>query len=178
MAWVVVVVLPLGVLLIIIGVHGKPSPPRVTGPLAGARKTKATPSGSFYQAIPPSWAPTRPADPPSRLESLEPRPAGPKTEPQAPEISITMITSFGEVAATSDGAWILNPKAPFRLTLEGVDKETAKRVKEALEGGYSKGFCQVVDNLVPVIARSNLRRREVDAYTDDGAPSTSSGLGN
>lgn len=96
-----------------------------------------------------------------------------KTRPSEPKITVPIQTtpssSFdnpdtGPVTATSDGGWVLNPKSTFPLTVYGIDRATAEDLKRLLDQGYSLGTYDHARALVPLIARSNLRCKEVDEY--------------
>lgn len=70
----------------------------------------------------------------------------------------------GEVIPSDDKGWILNPKATFPLTIYGVDKEIAVKIKEMLDRGLSEGLYKVTSSIVPIVARYNIRCKEIDDY--------------
>lgn len=59
---------------------------------------------------------------------------------------------------------MLNPAATFPITISGVDQWTAEKVKDLLEEGYTTDLFKVARALEQLIARSNLRCKQVDDY--------------
>lgn len=76
----------------------------------------------------------------------------------------------GPVSMTFDGGWVLNPTSTFPLTIYGVDRQTAYELKSLLEGGYSLSIYTLSQAIVPIIARSNLRCKEIDDYVKTFKP--------
>ncbi|MEW6297329.1 MAG: hypothetical protein AB1671_06255 [Thermodesulfobacteriota bacterium] len=77
----------------------------------------------------------------------------------------------GAVTATKDGGWVINPGSAFRLTLYGIDQATAVHIKHLLdEKGPEWPTPAKVDALFPLIVRSNLRCKEIDAYISEFRP--------
>lgn len=70
----------------------------------------------------------------------------------------------GTITSTKDGGWVLNPKSTFPLTIYGIDQSTAEEVKRLLDEGCSLGTYAHAHTLIPIVARSNLRCKEVDQY--------------
>jgi hypothetical protein len=66
--------------------------------------------------------------------------------------------------------WVLNPNCAFHLTIEGTDRAAALRVKELLNSTYAGRNREAIDVLTGVIARSNLRCVEVEAYLREWRP--------
>lgn len=76
----------------------------------------------------------------------------------------------GSVTMTHDGGWILNPTSTFPLTIYGVDQQIADELKKLLEAGYSLGTYAHARTIVSIIARSNLRCKEIDDYVKKFKP--------
>lgn len=75
------------------------------------------------------------------------------------------------VTATKDGGWIINPESAFRLTLYGIDQATALHIKHLLDAtGAEWSTAAKVDALLPVIVRSHLRCKEIEAYISEFRP--------
>lgn len=70
----------------------------------------------------------------------------------------------GSVTKSHTGDWVLNPAATFPITISGVDQWTAEKVKDLLEEGYTTDLFKVARALEQLIARSNLRCKQVDDY--------------
>ncbi len=78
---------------------------------------------------------------------------------------------MGPVVPSPDGAWILNSDSTFPLTLEGITQPTAEEIKKILDEQFSGGtYYAAIDALVAIIARSNVRCREVDEYVTQFRP--------
>jgi len=82
----------------------------------------------------------------------------------------TEIPNCGDVVATDGGGWIINPKSPFPLTLVGTDRESAEKVRSLLDSLYSDGGREAHNELVGVVARSNLRCKEIEDYCEKYRP--------
>jgi hypothetical protein len=76
----------------------------------------------------------------------------------------------GSVTMTHDSGWILNPRSTFPLTIYGVDQQIANELKRLLEAGYSLGTYAHARTIIPIIARSNLRCKEIDDYVKKFKP--------
>ncbi|MBI2069118.1 MAG: hypothetical protein HYT79_00815 [Elusimicrobia bacterium] len=76
----------------------------------------------------------------------------------------------GPVTQTSDGGWIINPQSTFPLTLQGIERETAGKIKDLLadDGGQNPYRHRL--ELERIVARSNLRCKEIDEYTNKFRP--------
>lgn len=111
---------------------------------------------------------TRPASR-TRKTTVSPRPtiaiSVSDTSPVHEEICDT-----GPVTATRDGGWILNPRSTFPLTLIETTRSIALEVKSLLDGGYFSGSYSVIRAITPIIARGNLRCKEIDAYIRSQKP--------
>ncbi|MFC6519785.1 hypothetical protein ACFQAT_08345 [Undibacterium arcticum] len=93
-----------------------------------------------------------------------------------PEVKVTFTTSasrrsrsdsgaprdVGDLKSAGDNAWVLNPKSPLPLTVQGADKQLAARLK-ALLGG-AEYWSQKIPDIALIIAQHNLRFDEVDAF--------------
>ena len=104
--------------------------------------------------------------------------AEPSPTPESePPISVRMTTSFnaarsidtGELTSTPDGAWILNPRCGFRLTIE-AEKDVAVQVKTLLDSRLHENLYDGEEKLAPIIACSKLRCREIDKYVRTWRP--------
>lgn len=96
-----------------------------------------------------------------------------------PKITVSICTtpssSFdnpdaGSVTATQDSGWILNPKSTFPLTVYGINQLNAEELKRLLDAGYSLGAYAHAHTIVPIIAKSNLRCKEIDNYVKKFKP--------
>lgn len=90
-------------------------------------------------------------------------------------ISSTPSGSFenpdtGSVTYAQSNGWTLNPKSTFPLTIYGIDKPVAEELKRILDSGYSLGTYTIARKLIPVLARSNLRCKEIDEYIEEFKP--------
>jgi hypothetical protein len=97
-----------------------------------------------------------PAAEPSPASESEPRIAGLSTKP-------SRSIDTGKLTVTPDGAWILNPNCGFRLTIE-TGKDVAVQVKALLDSRLRENLYDGEERLAPIIARSNLRCREIEEY--------------
>ena len=73
------------------------------------------------------------------------------------------------VKSTGDG-WILNPQSTFPLTIYGIDQSVAEETKQILENVYTTGIHEITKNIIPIVARQNLRCKEVDDYVKKFKP--------
>lgn len=76
----------------------------------------------------------------------------------------------GKVIPSEDGGWILNPESTFPLTIYGISQLVAEELKQILDNGYSQGTYQVVQSILPIVARYNIRCKEVDDYVKKFKP--------
>lgn len=103
--------------------------------------------------------------------------AGITSRSQKPEIRFTVTTSTSSSPSSSSGneppdvgdlveagpyAWVLNPKAPFPITLYNADRELAKKLKELL--GTAAHWSTKIPDIALLIAQHNLRFKEVDTF--------------
>lgn len=82
----------------------------------------------------------------------------------------TDLASVGPLTSTTDGGWILNPRSSLPLTIEGVGREQAEVFREICEEKRFTGTDGLMRALIPLIARSNLRCREVEDYVRQYRP--------
>jgi hypothetical protein len=95
-----------------------------------------------------------------------------KQSVSAPRITVTVTSSsansegtdLGELTVSSKGEWILNPKSAFPLTVYGIDEAVARNVKSVCDQKRFEGEWSLTMALIPLVARSNLRCKEVDGY--------------
>ena len=80
------------------------------------------------------------------------------------------VPDGGVPQRTSDDCWILNPKSPFPLTIAGVDEPTIQALRSALERLYSDWDWELRNEITGIVARSNLRCKELDAYCTEYRP--------
>jgi len=111
-------------------------------------------------------APSRPV---AERVSLAPTPtvtvshsSGAPTEHQLPDC--------GSPQRTPDGCWILNPKSPFPLSIVGVDEATIQTLRSTLDRLCSNWDGALGNELTGIVARSNLRCKELDAYCSEYRP--------
>lgn len=102
-------------------------------------------------------------------------------KPQVSEPKITVSihtrpsTSFenpdtGYITPTQDGGWVLNPKSTFPLTIYGANQTIASELKGLLDAGYSLGSYAHARTIIPIIARFNLRCKEIEDYVKKFKP--------
>ena len=80
------------------------------------------------------------------------------------------VPDCGVPQRTSDDCWILNPKSLFPLTIAGVDEPTIQALRSALERLYSDWDWELRNEITGIVARSNLRCKELDAYCTEYRP--------
>lgn len=96
------------------------------------------------------------------------------TEKTEIPIEIKITTSYGSSSSEKEekfnpikqdtkGNWILNPGAPFELTLLDVDKNTAQKVRSVLDSEEIRDY-RKPDKLVALFAGSNIRVKEIEDY--------------
>lgn len=76
----------------------------------------------------------------------------------------------GPLTSSTSGGWILNPRSSFPLTIDGLDRQRAELFKGICEKKRYEGTEGLTHALLPLIARSNLRCREVDEYIQKFRP--------
>ncbi len=76
----------------------------------------------------------------------------------------------GDVKSSADGGWIINPRSTFPLTIYGINEKEANELKMILEEGFTKGIYDVLPKLIPFIASSNLKCKEIDEYVKKFKP--------
>jgi hypothetical protein len=104
---------------------------------------------------------------------------GPSMEaPTAPTLRVTVTSSLrsgvdipevGEVTALT-GAWVLNPSSTFPLTIQGVDKAQALELRKLLDESFRSGSYAAARSVSRLVARTNLRCRELDEYLHQFKP--------
>lgn len=80
------------------------------------------------------------------------------------------VPDCGAIQEGADGGWILNPKSPFPLTILDVDKQTATGIKELLDSLWRTYDRKVSQQLVEMVARTNLRCKEIEDYCSKYKP--------
>lgn len=76
----------------------------------------------------------------------------------------------GKPIPSEDGGWILNPQSTFPLTIYGISQSVAEELKQTLDNVYSQGIYQAVASILPIVARYNIRCKEVDDYVKKFKP--------
>lgn len=108
---------------------------------------------------------------PERGHRLSQEGAGTEEGSPAPKRDNAGEREVSVVTATKDGGWIINPDSAFRLTLYGIDQATAIHIKHLLDAtGAEWSTAAKVAALVPVIVRSHLRCKEIEAYINEFRP--------
>ena len=82
----------------------------------------------------------------------------------------THLTYSGQLVASQDGGWVINPGSTFPLTIYNIDQRTAKDFKAILDEESSLGRRDYSHRLTSIIAFSNLRCKEVDDYINKFKP--------
>jgi hypothetical protein len=70
----------------------------------------------------------------------------------------------GSVTQAKSGGWIINPASGLPLTLSGVDEPTARRIKEILDGWDTNPDRDSLQQVVEIVARTNLVCDEIAEY--------------
>ncbi|MCR4410247.1 MAG: hypothetical protein QHH43_07205 [Candidatus Saccharicenans sp.] len=70
----------------------------------------------------------------------------------------------GDLLLKEDGALIINPKSTFPLTIYGGSKQKVIELKQLLEKAYTSSIYEITQKIAELIARSNLRCKEIDDY--------------
>ena len=98
----------------------------------------------------------------------------------APKIEVTLTTSsslaeshypeMGPLTRLADGAFLLNPKSCFHLTLEGISQTDAARFKGLLDEMFKDGPYDAERKLLPLLTQTNARVREIESYIKEFGP--------
>jgi len=67
-------------------------------------------------------------------------------------------------------SWMLNPKSVFTLTISTEEKSVAEQFKTLLDNIWDSGPYKTERDLVPLLAQTNARVAEVDAYVTEFRP--------
>lgn len=70
---------------------------------------------------------------------------------------------FKPITKDTKGNWILNPEAPFRLTLLNADKKIADQIRNLLDDEEIKDY-RKDDKLIAIFAEHNLKIKEIEDY--------------
>ena len=81
------------------------------------------------------------------------------------DIPSTQEEKFRPITQDAKGYWILNPGAPFELTLVNADKDTAQEVRDILDNEEINDY-QKSDKLIAVFAGKNIRVNEIEEYKE------------
>jgi hypothetical protein len=73
--------------------------------------------------------------------------------------------TFDEIVQDKEGYWILNPGAPFILTLLTKEKEVAKQIRQILDDNENS-YSSKDDKIIALFAGKNLKLKEVEEYKD------------
>lgn len=95
---------------------------------------------------------------------------GPLSRRDDPPMEVGALTPAGP------NRWVLNPASPLPLTLEGADRSVAEAVRELLRS--QERWQQKVPGLALLIARHNLRFKEVDDFVAQLKPKFDSEVSN
>lgn len=85
-------------------------------------------------------------------------------------IDIPGFLGTGPVSPTPDGGWTLNPKSTLPLAVYGISQTIATELKKLLDAGCSLGTDAHARSILPIIALSNLRCKEIDDYITSFRP--------
>jgi hypothetical protein len=61
-------------------------------------------------------------------------------------------------------SWIINAKTNLPITLIGIERTVAEQIKSVLDESYNETSYYTAKRLTPIIARSNVRWKELDEY--------------
>lgn len=89
-------------------------------------------------------------------------------------IEINITTSFGynssyvqekfkPISKDSQGNWILNPEAPFTLTLLNANREIADKIRSLLDDEEINDY-RKEHKLVGIFAEQNIKIKEIEEY--------------
>ena len=70
----------------------------------------------------------------------------------------------GDVISKEEGGWLINPKSTFPLTIYGINRQSAVELKTLLEQAYTSSVYDISRKISQIIARTNLRCKEIDDY--------------
>jgi hypothetical protein len=75
------------------------------------------------------------------------------------------------IRPSGDGSWIVNPNSIFPLTVYGIDKAIAEKLKSLLDNKEgSEGTYYVTQKVLPMVARYNIKCKELDDYIKNFKP--------
>jgi hypothetical protein len=93
------------------------------------------------------------------------------SEIKFPAISVSLSTNSmtehpdtGPVSPSKTIGWILNPNSTFPLTIYNAGQNVIQEVKEVLDAEWFRGPYGALKKIVPLVARFNIRCREIDLY--------------
>jgi len=98
----------------------------------------------------------------------------PSTQKRNIPVDIHVTTSFGTSSSVNvekfkpiqqdnNGDWILNPGAPFKLTLLNSDEKIATQIRELLDNDEIRDY-RKDDKLMALFAEYNLKVKEIESY--------------
>lgn len=76
----------------------------------------------------------------------------------------------GSVTPSQDEGWILNPKSTFTLTVYGIDREKALKLKSILEEGYYLNYKTISQKILSIILSPSFSCKEIDDYINEYKP--------
>jgi hypothetical protein len=74
------------------------------------------------------------------------------------------VVDSGDLQATPDGGWILNPKSTFQLTLFGATKEVIANLKALLDDSCVRSWQDLLPKISGLLSQANLQCREIETY--------------
>lgn len=87
-----------------------------------------------------------------------------------PGLTSSDIPDTGSVIPSNDNGWILNPGSTFPLTIYGIDRKTAEELKQILDRGYFESSYRVVQDIMPLVARYNIRCKQINDHIKEFKP--------
>lgn len=72
---------------------------------------------------------------------------------------------FNPMSQDDDGNWILNPGAPFELTVLSTEKELVQQIRDLLDNDEIRDY-RKDDKLAALFAERNVRIKEIEEYKD------------
>ncbi len=140
-------------------------------------------STSTQVALPPQPASRLPREPRVGDDS---NPTSSAIEPKI-DVRITVSSSgsvpsryypdVGPLTELRDGGWVLNPKASFALTLDGVDRQGAEEFRTSLEAMWESGPYNQRHAVAELITRTDARVREIETYVATFRPKYQASIG-
>jgi len=81
-----------------------------------------------------------------------------------------MLSNDEVITSTASGAWLINPGAPFALSVSGVERETAAALRRLLEGSLDERPECSYAAVAAFISEHGVRVDQVERYFAENGP--------